>query len=135
MEAGLAVGIGTDSSASNHDLDLLNEVRAVRAAEPRLDGATLLEIATMGGARAIGVDDRLGAILPGMLADVAVFAVEGGDDPAEAVVDTAGRHTLRALMSSGVWRVQDGRLLAPDARAASRAATATQRSVEVLALG
>jgi len=135
MEAGLAVGIGTDSSASNHDLDLLNEVRAVRAAEPRLDGATLLEIATMGGARAIGVDDRLGAILPGMLADVAVFAVEGGDDPAEAVVNSAGRHTLRALMSSGVWRVQDGRLLAPDARAASRAAAATQRSVEVLARG
>jgi cytosine/adenosine deaminase-related metal-dependent hydrolase len=51
LEAGIPVGIGTDSSASNYDLDLLSEVRALRAAEPQLSADELLGIATLGGAR------------------------------------------------------------------------------------
>lgn len=133
VAAGIVAGIGTDSSASNHDLDLMSEVRALRRAEPQLDPATLLEMATSGGARAIGVDDRLGAISPGNLADVAVFSVDGGDDPLEAVVERAGAETLAAVMSSGVWRVRDGRLLVRDSRAAARAEDARLRSLDALA--
>ncbi len=134
LAAGIDVGIGTDSSASNHDLDLMSEVRALRRAEPQIDPATLLEIATLGGARAIGADDRLGAISPGMLADLAVFSVDGGDDPLEAVVRSAGGKTLVAVMSSGIWRVRDARLMVRDSRAAARARDAHARSVAALAV-
>lgn len=133
LAAGVSVGVGTDSSASNHSLDLMDEVRAIASAEPSLSAATLLAIATQRGARAIGVDDRFGSLEPGMLADLAVFSVEAGDLPADAVVREAGRATTRAVMTSGTWRVRDGQLLARDAAAALRARDAHDRAVEALA--
>jgi len=133
LAAGLAVGIGTDSSASNDDLDLMAEIRVLRQAEPELTTEALLSIATIGGARAIGVADRFGSLEPGRLADLAVFSVVGGDEPEEAVVQRAGRRTVRAVMSSGRWRVRDGRLLRADAAAAQRADDARLRSIAALA--
>jgi cytosine/adenosine deaminase-related metal-dependent hydrolase len=132
LEAGIRVGIGTDSSASNHDLDLMAEVRALHAAEPTLAAETLLRIATAHGAVAIGVADRFGALATGMQADLAVFAVGPTDAPADAVVERGGRPTVGAVMSGGVWRVRDGELLARDPAAAVRAADARRRSVEAL---
>jgi 5-methylthioadenosine/S-adenosylhomocysteine deaminase len=133
LTEGLVVGIGTDSSASNADLDLMSEVRTVRDAEPELSARTLLELATAGGARAIGVDDRIGAISTGLLADLAIFSVGVDDDPEEAVVLRAGSDTLRAVMSSGVWRVRDGELVTSDPLAAAQANGARQRSMSALA--
>jgi len=133
LDAGLAVGIGTDSSASNHDLDLMTEIRVVRDAEPALDAATLLRMATLEGARAIGVDDRFGALEPGLLADLAVFSITAHASPEAAVVDQAGRQTVVAVMSSGTWRVSEGRLLERDMAAARRADDARARSVAALA--
>jgi cytosine/adenosine deaminase-related metal-dependent hydrolase len=134
LDAGIALGVGTDSSASNEDLDLLAEVRAIRAAEPAIGAAALLHIATAGGAEAIGVDDRFGSLSPGMQADLAVFAVGATRSPAEAVVLHGGRDTVRAVMSAGQWRVRDGELLLRDEAAATRAADATVRAREALAL-
>jgi cytosine/adenosine deaminase-related metal-dependent hydrolase len=132
LDAGIAVGIGTDSSASNHDLDLMAEVRALAAAEPRLGADTLLHIATVGGARAIGVADRFGSLAGGMEADLAVFAVCSGHDPAAAVVAEAGHASTRAVMSGGVWRVRDGELLERDVRAGTRAADARRAAEKAL---
>ncbi len=124
LELGLPVGIGTDSSASNHDLDLLAEVRALRVAEPELTAETLLAIATLGGAEAIGVDEGFGTLAPGKFADLAIFVVTG-EDPTHAVVEQGGRDTIRAVMSGGEWRVTSGQLLLADLEAASRVALAT----------
>ena len=135
LASGLATGVGTDSSASNADLDLMAEVRAIRDAEPDLAAEQLLALATTGGARAIGVASRFGALSAGMQADLAVFAVDGGDAPIEAFVRRAGRATARAVMSEGVWRVRDGALLEPDASAAARAADAAARSRAALVCG
>ncbi len=132
LDAGIAVGIGTDSSASNHDLDLMAEVRSLAAAEPRLSAETLLHIATMGGARAIGVADRFGSLAAGMEADLAVFAVCGEHDPQAAIVAEAGHASTRAVMSGGVWRVRDGELLERDARAGARAADAKRAAQDAL---
>jgi len=125
LELGLPVGIGTDSSASNHDLDLLAEIRALGAAEPELTAETLLAIATLGGAEAIGVDDGFGTLEAGKFADLAIFAVTGAD-PVRAVVESGGRDTIRAVMSGGEWRVTEGELLVRDSVAEKRGARATE---------
>lgn len=134
LEAGITVGIGTDSSASNHDLDLMAEVRALAAAEPGLSAETLLRIATAGGAEAIGVGDRFGALVPGMQADLAVFSASGTHDPLPCIVAEAGHATTRAVMSGGVWRVREGLLLERDECARVRAEDARRRAQEALAI-
>jgi 5-methylthioadenosine/S-adenosylhomocysteine deaminase len=128
----IAVGAGTDSSASNVDLDLLGEIRALRRAEPTIPSRTLVEIATSRGAQAIGVSDRFGRLAPGYQADLAVFALGATDDPEDAVVSRAGAASVRAVASGGVWRVVDGELVARDERAAARAARARRSSIETL---
>jgi 5-methylthioadenosine/S-adenosylhomocysteine deaminase len=100
---GIAVGIGTDSAASNDDLDLMAEVRALAAEHPALDARTLLDIATLQGARAVGLEDVCGVLQPGAFADIAVFRV-AADDPERGVVERAGADSLAALLVGGVWR-------------------------------
>lgn len=130
---GLAVGVGTDSAASNTDLDLMEEVRMIRDAEPRLRSEELLRTATLSGAAAIGVAESFGSLEPGKFADLAIFDIAGGDDPEQAVVDLAGAKTVRSVMSSGVWRVSEGELLNPDLEAAERTDSARERSLAALA--
>ena len=133
LAAGLAVGIGTDSAASNSDLDLLGEVRALSKAEPELPAGTLVEIATRLGSRAIGVADRYGTLSPGNQADLAVFDLGATANPERALVERGGSACARAVASAGAWRVLDGALIAPDTRAAVRAEQAKQRSLAALA--
>ena len=108
LAAGIPVGIGTDSAASNWDLDLMAEIRTLRDIHPAIPPRTLIEIATSQGATAIGIADRFGMLEPGKQADLAVFALGEVDEPEEAVVDRAGAATLRALAVGGSWRVLDG---------------------------
>jgi 5-methylthioadenosine/S-adenosylhomocysteine deaminase len=132
LDAGLAVGIGTDSSASNHDLDLMAELRAVRDSERTLSAVTLLNMVTAGGARAIGVERHYGSLAPGKFADLVIHRVAASSEPEAALIDHAGRSTTEAVMSGGVWRVLSGDLLTRDSAAARRAADARVHSLEVL---
>ena len=91
-----------------------------------------MSIATIGGAEAIGVDERFGTLAAGKFADLALFAVSGAD-PVLAVVERGGSDSVRAVMSGGRWRVADGELLSADAAAAKRVASATARAREALA--
>jgi 5-methylthioadenosine/S-adenosylhomocysteine deaminase len=100
---GIPVGIGTDSAASNDDLDLMAEVRALASEHPGLDSRTLVDIATRQGARAVGLNGMCGTLEPGTLADLAVFDV-AEDDPESGVVQYAGAASLAALLVGGVWR-------------------------------
>jgi 5-methylthioadenosine/S-adenosylhomocysteine deaminase len=132
LGAGITVGIGTDSAASNVDLDLLGELRSVRTAEPGISHDTLIEMATSRGAQALGVADRFGALAPGLQADMSVFAVGPTDDAARAIVERGGAHNVRAVATGGVWRVLEGALVSQDNSAAALAARARQASLEVL---
>jgi cytosine/adenosine deaminase-related metal-dependent hydrolase len=73
-EAGAPLCLGTDSLASNHDLDLWNEARALRdlPAGHDLPPAALLRLLTVGGATALGRGD-IGSIVPGRRARLALL--------------------------------------------------------------
>lgn len=108
LRAGIPVGLGTDSAASNHDLDLMAEVRALRDMDPSIPAVRLLEMVTTMGAIALGLEDRFGLLERGMRADLAIFRVGETSDPIGAVVDRAGAENVEAVLSEGVWRVLDG---------------------------
>jgi 5-methylthioadenosine/S-adenosylhomocysteine deaminase len=82
LSAGVALGLGTDGAASNNDLDMFEAMRTasllhkLQTGDPRAVGArTALEMATIGGARALGMADRLGSLEPGKRADLIVVSM------------------------------------------------------------
>lgn len=80
VAAGLPVALGTDSLASNPDLDLLAEVWQVRATHPEIGGAEILRMATINGARVLGWEGRFGAIAPGCAAHFIAVPLPDADD-------------------------------------------------------
>jgi cytosine/adenosine deaminase-related metal-dependent hydrolase len=78
LAAGVNVCLGTDSLASNPDLNLWREVCFVRERYPRFDGEELVRMATLRGARALGIDQMTGSITPGKRADLVVLPLPRG---------------------------------------------------------
>jgi 5-methylthioadenosine/S-adenosylhomocysteine deaminase len=81
--AGIDVGLGTDSMASNNRCDLFEEARMAAFASRNRNGrvgfttaADCLFAATLGGARALGLDDKVGSLETGKQADIAVVALD-----------------------------------------------------------
>jgi cytosine/adenosine deaminase-related metal-dependent hydrolase len=123
LAAGITVGLGSDSMASNNRMDILEEARlALLAQRARLGSAEtpaamdVLELATIGGATAIGVDHLVGTLEPGKQADLAAFALDPlypVQDPVTAAVFslTAGRAQFVAV--AGKTLVRDGALVTP----------------------
>jgi cytosine/adenosine deaminase-related metal-dependent hydrolase len=122
-QAGLAVGLGTDSVASNNRMDLLDEARLAilmqraRARMPdTVSPAQALELATMGSARALGLDTEIGSLDAGKSADIAVFDLDPVRDtptfePAAALVLAGGGRRARFVMVAGQVLVRDGKLV------------------------
>ena len=69
--------IGTDSLASNHQLSILEELKTIRKFYPRLELQTLLEWATINGARALQLDEMLGSFEKGKRPGVVLISTEG----------------------------------------------------------
>jgi 5-methylthioadenosine/S-adenosylhomocysteine deaminase len=96
LEAGIPVGIGTDSEVSVGSLDLLAEARAAGSLAP-LTADDLIELCTMGGARALGLDQDAGSLRIGKWGDCAVIRLVGnaaGSSPAERVLASSPRDVL-----------------------------------------
>jgi cytosine/adenosine deaminase-related metal-dependent hydrolase len=68
-ESGIPVLLGTDSLASNEDLSMFGEMRAMQSAFPSLDPIEIITMATTLPAAALGRSGRLGELSPGALAD------------------------------------------------------------------
>jgi cytosine/adenosine deaminase-related metal-dependent hydrolase len=105
LAAGANVALGTDSRASNPDLSILEEIRFVARHFPEVPPATVLELGTLRGARALGLDD-VGCIEPGKTANLAIVALperEAGD-PHELLFDSelAAGETICARTSAMV---------------------------------
>ncbi|MEW5965959.1 MAG: TRZ/ATZ family hydrolase [Pseudomonadota bacterium] len=133
--AGVNLGLGSDSAASNNRLDLFADMRlaALLAKGASGDAAALpaaaaLKMATLAGARALNLDDRIGSIVPGKRADlVAVdlggLAAQPVFDPVSHLVYVAGREHVTHVWVDGRPKLADRRLVDLDtADLAARAA-------------
>ncbi len=86
LASGIPVALGTDSQATAPDVDVFTEVAHLRQDHPGLSPAAALRIATLNGARALGLERDLGTIEPGKIASLAVVGLnDPNDDPLEAV--------------------------------------------------
>ena len=124
LDAGIAVGLGVDGSASNDSGSLLPEARQamlmqrVRHGADAMSAREALEIATLGGAQILGRSDEIGSIEVGKRADLAIWDVSGlgaagAWDPVAALV-LCGPFTVRDLFVEGRPVVRDGRLTTID---------------------
>jgi len=103
--SGALVALGTDSAASNADLDVRAEARALRAIAPTLTASQLLRMLTVDAARVLGLDG-FGALVPGAPGDLAVFPVDASTAPEVGVIEAP---EVRAVLSGGLWRVLETR--------------------------
>ncbi len=125
-EAGVNIAIGTDGAASNNDLDMFSEMRTAAllakavAGDPRVIPAqTALRMATLGGARALGLDGITGSLLPGKAADI--IAVDLGDietqpvyHPLSQLVYATGRDKVTDVWVAGRQVLKDRTLTTLD---------------------
>lgn len=121
-QAGVNVAIGTDGAASNNDLDLLGETRtaallakAVAGSASALDAHRALRMATLNGARALGLDDQIGSLEPGKAADLVVFNLSGLAqqpiyDPVSQLIYTSNRDCVEDVWVGGKHLLDSGRL-------------------------
>lgn len=88
LAAGLHMALGTDSRASNPDLSLLEEMRFVAERHASIAPAKILELGTLGGARALGLSSQIGSLTGGKLANLAIVGPLAGKsrDPHESLL-------------------------------------------------
>ena len=122
LAAGVNVALGTDGAASNNRLDLFQEMRsaALLAKAVARDAAAMpahaaLQAATLGGAKALGLEDRIGSIAPGKAADLTAVALDGLElQPVYDVVShlayACGREHVTDVWVGGERVLRDGAL-------------------------
>ncbi len=123
--AGINVGLGTDGAASNNRLDLFQEMRQAGLLGKLTSGDAsvlpaeeLLHMATLGGARALGIDHETGSIRIGKAADLCAIALDEPEtrpcySPVSHLVYAAGREHVSDVWVAGSVRVMQGVLLHP----------------------
>ncbi|HSK07966.1 MAG TPA: amidohydrolase [Vicinamibacterales bacterium] len=126
LEAGLRVGLGTDGAASNNDLDMFEAMRQAAfvhklvTGDPRaIPAAAALEMATIGGARCLGLDARIGSLEPGKRADLIVVSMRGARqvpvyNPVSHLVYVSRGDDVRTSVVQGKVLMHDRRVLTLD---------------------
>ena len=130
LDAGINVGIGTDGTASNNRLDMPSEMRLAallaKGASGRADAFAahqVLHAATLAGARACGLDDRIGSIVAGKDADLTAFDLSALElnpvfDVASHLIFVVGRDAVSDVWVAGRPVVQKRQFVGDGARAA-----------------
>jgi 5-methylthioadenosine/S-adenosylhomocysteine deaminase len=120
LEAGVNVGIGTDGAASNNRLDMFQEMRtaallakAVAGRADAMPAETALRCATLNGARALGLGDRCGSLVPGKAADLCAVSFTQPEampcfDPVSHLVYACGREHVTDVWVAGERVVAGG---------------------------
>ena len=131
---GIRVGLGTDGCSSSNDLDMFavmrlaaNLARLVHHDPAVLPARDVVVAATLEGARALGLGDRIGTIEPGKEADLIAIDLRAPHlvpvhDPYTSVVFSAGRSDVRHVLVAGEIVVLDGSPTRVDADEIMRAA-------------
>jgi cytosine/adenosine deaminase-related metal-dependent hydrolase len=106
LKHGVRVALGTDSLASNPDLDILAEARFLRRHCREVEPAMLLRMLTLGGAEALGFDSVTGSLTPGKSADLVVLALldEDVSDPHDLLLQSS--LLVRRVMFRGEWTIE-----------------------------
>lgn len=120
---GVVVGIGTDGAPCNNDMDILEEVRLAALLQQykqgpgRFTAEQALELATIEGARALGMQDEIGSIEVGKAADLVLLDLERpasfgphGVEVYDRIVYGAGREAVRKVIVDGALVVEQGNL-------------------------
>ena len=122
LRQGVNVGLGTDGAASNNRLDMFEEMRLTallakgqsnRADE--LPAYQALQMATLNGAKALGLGDRIGSLVKGKMADITAVDFSAPElspcyDPVSHLVYSAGREHVSHVWVDGKILVKEGRL-------------------------
>ena len=128
-QAGVNVAIGTDGAASNNDLDLLGETRtaallakAVAGSAAALDAHRALRMATLNGARALGMQNEVGSLEVGKAADIVAFDLSGLArqpiyDPVSQLIYATGRDCVSHVWVAGKHLLDEGQLTRMDEQA------------------
>ncbi|EIK95652.1 N-ethylammeline chlorohydrolase [Pseudomonas sp. M47T1] len=128
-QAGVNVAVGTDGAASNNDLDLLGETRtaallakAVAGNATALDAHRALRMATLNGARALGMEAAIGSLEVGKAADLTAFDLSGLAqqpvyDPVSQLIYATGRDCVKHVWVAGKHLLDDRQLTRLDEQA------------------
>jgi len=123
LRADAAIGLGTDGAASNNDLDMFEAMRMasllhkLQSGDPRAVAARVaLEMATIRGARALGMAAQIGSIEPGKRADLILVDVSGARqtpmyDPVSHLVYVARGDDVRTTIVNGRILMRDRKVL------------------------
>lgn len=125
-DKGVNIGLGTDGAASNNRLDMFQEMRLAallaKGASGKADTVSAhqaLHMATLGGARALGLEVEIGSIATGKAADLCAIRIDSVElspcyDPASLLVYAAGREHVSDVWVAGNIRLANGHLLQTD---------------------
>lgn len=134
--AGVNVALGTDGAASNNDLDMLGEMhtaallgKAVANDAAALPAAEVLRMATLSGARALRLEERIGSLEVGKDADLVAVDLGGPESapvysPVSQIVYSASRQQVRHVWVAGRHLMNDRALTTVDVTAVTRQAAA-----------
>lgn len=126
LDAGVTVAVGTDGAAGHNTLDVWEALRLVALTQKQavrdatwMTVSDTLRMAMRGGARALGLHDRIGALEPGMRADIVLVDLSGVHcrplhDPRAALVYSTRASDVRTVVVDGHVLMRDGRLLTVD---------------------
>ena len=126
LEKGVSVGLGTDGCASNNDLDLFKEMdtaaklEKIRYLDPTvMNDRTVLRMATIEGARVLGLENTIGSLEVGKLADIILLDLNQPHlvpcyDPFSILVYTAGGADVDSVMINGKMVMENRRILTFD---------------------
>ena len=106
LDRGVLVALGTDSRASNPDLNLFAEMQYIAQAHPTVDPALLLRIGTLHGARALGLESTTGSIEAGKRADLITVACDPQSPSQLSEAVTSPESRVEGVMSAGQWLVE-----------------------------
>lgn len=129
LDHGIDLGLGSDSVASNNTCDLLEEARVAllisrsQPADSRrpafLSADEILRTATLGGARALGLEGQVGELREGLQADFAVVSLDGAHqlpsyDPVTTLIFSSSARDVRLTVVAGREIYRDGKLTTLD---------------------
>lgn len=129
QQAGVNVALGTDGAASNNDLDIFVEMRLAAFLAKALSGdastlaaAKALHMATLGGAKALGLDQEIGSLVPGKAADLIAVHLGGIEsepvyNPISQMVYATGREKVTDVWVAGRHVLKERRLTTLDEQA------------------